>query len=87
MQEELILLSHQMWFVLVCCWGVRCQYKAASCGDQSLSSVGGRGKRAILLCVTSSPHPYSVSLPERHGTTHAEQPGLALCPERGAPRG
>ena len=31
--------------------------------------------------------PRSLPLSEQHGATHAEQQGLALCPERGAARG
>lgn len=79
MGEELILLSYPS--DLSCAAVVL--GSAVPCGGLSLSSLRGR-KGAILACVTSSPHPHSLPVPRCHGTTHTEQPGLALCPERGA---
>lgn len=52
---------------------------------------GGRGVLAPRLTwwplFFSPPSPRSLPVPERHGSPHAEQPGLALRAERGAPRG
>lgn len=48
----------------------------------------GAGTAPILMApFFSPPSPRSLPVPERHGSPHAEQPGLALRAERGAPRG